>query len=103
MKLEPEGKEKLEAMRKRLAAGLPLAGMLAAAAAVGASTQGCLGTPMGRFPAEPPPEEWVLDGDIAPVEQIPPEEEVVTMGIMVAPDIQENPKAPSDGEEVAQP
>ena len=35
MKLEPEGKNRLEAMKKRLAAGLPLAGMLAASAAVG--------------------------------------------------------------------
>ena len=103
MKLEPEGKEKLEAMKKRLAAGVPLAGMLAASAAVGASTEGCLGTPRGRFPSEPPPEEWVLDGDIAPVEQIPPEEEFVTMGAMVAPDIPEEPEAPADGEEAAQP
>lgn len=32
MKLEPEGKKRLESMKKTLAAGLPLAGLLAAAA-----------------------------------------------------------------------
>ena len=107
MKLEPEGKKRLEAMKKALAAGVPLAGMLAASAAVGASAQGCASrTPMGRFPSEPQQEEWVLDGDIAPVEQIPPEEEFVTMGEIVAPDIPkapEVPEAPADGEEAAQP
>ena len=103
MKLEPEGKKRLEAMKKRLASGLPLAGMLAASAAVGSATGGCLRTPMRRFPAEPQPEEWVLDGDMAAVEQIPPEEEFVTMGEMVVPDIPEEPEVPSDGEEAAQP
>ena len=88
MKLEPEGKKRLESMKKTLAAGLPLAGLLAASAAVGVASEGCaIRQPMGRFPSEPqpapakeqepevwpylgelvpdePPEEWVLDGDI---------------------------------------
>ena len=102
MKLEPEGRKRLEAMKKTLAAGVPLAGMLAASAAVGAATQGCLArTPMGRFPAEPQQEEWVLDGDIAPVEQIPPEEEFVTMGepaVPGGPEVPENPEIPENPE-----
>ena len=100
MKLEPEGKKRLEAMKKTLAAGLPLAGMLAASAAVGASAQGCVSkTPMGRFPAEPQQEEWVLDGDIAIVEVAPSEEEgFVTMGVGVAPDDWEEPEVPEQPE-----
>ena len=67
MKLEPEGKKRLETMKKTLAAGLPLAGLLAASAAVGAAAQGCIERhTMGKFPSDPQPEEWVLDGDIAP-------------------------------------
>ncbi|MBR6020999.1 MAG: hypothetical protein IK066_01115 [Kiritimatiellae bacterium] len=76
MKLEPEGRNRLDKMKKTLAAGLPLAGLLAASAAVGAAAQGCIERhTMGKFPAEPQPEEWVLDGDIAP-----PEDEADTAG-----------------------
>ena len=74
MKLDPEGKKRLESMKKALAAGLPLAGLLAASAAVGVVSQGCATSqPMGRFPAEPQPEEWVEDGYLVPAEQLPPE------------------------------
>jgi hypothetical protein len=111
VKLEPEGKNRLEAMKKRLSAGLPLAGMLAAAA-VGASTEGCLRTPMGRFPSEPQPEEWVVDGvgpGVAPVGSLPQEEVFVTEGLLIAPEEPEVPEEPetpedsADGEEAAQP
>ena len=92
MKLEPEGKTRLETMKKRLAAGLPLAGMLAALAAVGASTEGCLGTPMGRFPSEPPPEEWVLDGDIVASPDLSPG----IPEVPVVPDVPEVPELPPE-------
>ena len=106
MQLEPEGKKRLETMKKRLAAGLPLAGMLAASAAVGAATQGCLRTPMGRFPAEPQPEEWVVDGvgpGVAPVGSLPQEEVFVTEGLLIAPEEPETPEDSADGEEASQP
>jgi hypothetical protein len=68
MRLEAEGKARLEAMKRALAAGVPLAGLLAGAAVVGAAVQGCTdGRVMGRFPSRPP-EEWSLGGDIAPLE-----------------------------------
>ena len=64
MKLEPEGKTRLETMKKTLAAGLPLAGLLAASAAVGAAAQGCGRCVPGIVvqPAPPPPEEWRVRG-----------------------------------------
>lgn len=84
MKLEAEGKARLDAMRKALAAGAPLAGLLAAAV-VGASVQGCAGRVMGRFPSQPP-EEWAVDGDLAPLEA---EREEV-------PEVPEVPDKPED-------
>ena len=56
MKLNADGKNRLEAMKKALAAGLPLAGLLAGTVLVGAATEaaavpgGMLGAPM--------PQEW---------------------------------------------
>ena len=79
MKLEPEGKKRLESMKKTLAAGLPLAGLLAASAAVGAVAQGCGRCVPGIIaqPAPPPPEEWRVRGRMvaqpAPEEQLPAE------------------------------
>lgn len=85
MRLEAEGKARLEAMKKALSAGAPLAGLLAAAV-VGASVQGCAGRVMGRFPSQPP-EEWALDGDLAPLEAERQE----------VPEVPEVPNMPEDG------
>ncbi|MBR6021466.1 MAG: hypothetical protein IK066_03495 [Kiritimatiellae bacterium] len=62
MKLEPEGKKRLESMKKTLAAGLPLAGLLAASAAVGAAAQGCGRCIPGIVVQPAPPEEWRVRG-----------------------------------------
>lgn len=87
MNLTPEGKKRLEKMKKTLAAGLPLAGLLAATVAVGVASEGCaIRQPMGRFPSEPQPEEWVEDGYLVPAEQLPPE----------VPDVPAVPDVPVD-------
>lgn len=99
MKLEPEGRKRLESMKKTLAAGLPLAGLLAAAATVGAAAQGCSsGAVMGKMPAPPTEEEWALDGDVmvVPVEQLLSESRVtvVTAGLMAMPEEPDEPEVP---------
>lgn len=77
MKLEPEGKKRLESMKKTLAAGLPLAGLLAAATVCTPEASGewrTAGTPVYR-----PPEEWIPRGVVvAPPKAPPPEETSVT-------------------------
>ena len=102
MKLEPEGKKRLESMTKTLAAGLPLAGLLATAAVTGTVAQGCSsGAVMGKMPAPPTEEEWGLDGDAAaPKTLLWPEEVTVTAGLIAMPEAppipapQENPEPP---------
>ncbi len=82
MKLDPEGKKRLESMKKTLAAGLPLAGLLAAAAVCTPEASGqwrTAGTPVYR-----PPEECKIQGRVAPPKATPPEEAAAT------------PVAPSD-------
>lgn len=77
MKLEPEGKKRLESMKKRLAAGLPLAGLLAAAAVCTPEASGqwrTAGKPVYR-----PPEEYQLMGArVAPPKAAPPKEAPAT-------------------------
>ena len=110
MKLEPEGKKRLETMKKTLAAGLPLAGLLAASAAVGAASEGCaIRQPMGRFPSEPPPaqakeqeqEVWPYLGELVPDE--PPPEEWDLDGVIPAPsqppEVPAVPEVPEDEQE----
>jgi hypothetical protein len=99
VKLEPEGRKRLDSMKKTLAAGLPLAGLLAAAATVGAAAQGCSsGAVMGKMPAPPTEEERALDGDVieVPVEQLLSESRVtvVTAGLMAMPEEPEAPDIP---------
>lgn len=99
MKLEPEGRKRLDSMKKTLAAGLPLAGLLAAAAVTGTSAQGCSsGAVMGKMPAPPTEEERALDGDVieVPVEQLLSESRVtvVTAGLMAMPKEPEAPDIP---------
>ncbi len=105
MKLEPEGRKRLDSMKKTLAAGLPLAGLLAAAATVGAAAQGCSSVAvMGKMSAPPTEEERPPAGDVreVPVEQLLSESRVtvVTAGLMAMPkqpeaqDIPETPDPP---------
>lgn len=100
MNLDPEGKKRLESMKKTLAAGLPLAGLLAAAATVGAAAQGCSsGAVMGKMPAPPPPEEQpALDRD-TPSPRLLPESPTATAGLILmpeAPPIPDPPENPPD-------
>lgn len=98
MNLDPEGKKRLESMKKTLAAGLPLAGLLAASAVTGAAGQGCgycvPGIVVHSSPA--PPEEWAPDGDDTAPKTIPfPEGEfAVTAGLMMLPEEPEVPEIP---------
>lgn len=115
MKLELDGKKRLEAMKKTLAAGLPLAGLLAASVAAGGEAQGCASNAeaTGESPAEVR-EPWVTDGDIVEVELEPISfGEYVTMGVWVTPPLipeepevpeePDEPEEPADGEEAGQP
>ena len=125
MKLDADGKKRLEAMKKALAAGVPLAGLLAGAA--GCATEKGWHT-MGRFPSpETAPEaqggaaiapvaaeegtvvsEYVTKGVLLSDEPFEPPEaveedgdEFVTMGELAAPDIPENPENPEIPEETS--
>lgn len=114
MKLEREGKKRLEAMKKALAAGLPLAGLLAASVAAGGEAQGCASNAeaTGESPAEVR-EPWVTDGDIVEDPEPISFGEYVTMGVGVAPPLipeepevpeePDEPEEPADGEEAGQP
>lgn len=96
MNLTPDGKKRLDDMKKTLTAGLPLASLLAAATMVSTVVQGC-GTCVPGIsipPRSPEPEEWVLDGDIA-IEEPPPEEPSRTMGVPVAPEVPSVPEIPA--------
>ena len=76
MNLEPEGRKRLDSMKKTLAAGLPLAGLLAAAAVCTPEASGqwrTAGTPVYR-----PPEEYKIQGRVAPPKATPPEEAAAT-------------------------
>lgn len=79
MKLDPEGMKRLESMKKTLAAGLPLAGLLAAAAVCTPEASGqwrTAGTPVYR-----PPEECKIQGRVAPPKAPPPEEASATPSV----------------------
>lgn len=74
MKLDENGRKRLDAMKKALAAGLPLAGLLAATAAFAADPPE---RPVpGRIPAPPPPEAWRTAGEPAPPPAAPGENPV---------------------------
>lgn len=76
MKLDPEGKKRLESMKKRLAAGLPLAGLLAAATVCTPEASGewrTAGEPVAR-----PPRELGIQGLVAPPKAAPSEEVAAT-------------------------
>jgi hypothetical protein len=83
VQLEPEGKKRLETMKKRLAAGLPLAGMLAALAAV---------ADVAEAQEERMPRASIV---------MRPREERPVMGkpVIVLPETPENPESPADGQE----
>ena len=75
MKLEPKGRKRLDSMKKTLAAGLPLAGLLAGAATVGAAAQGCGYCVPGIVvqPSPPQPEEWRVRARSLPEEPETPD------------------------------
>lgn len=98
MNLDPEGKKRLASMKKTLAAGLPLAGLLAAAATVGVATQGCSsGAVMGKMPAPPTEEQPALDRD-TPSPRLLPDGTTVTAGLMLMPEAPEIPDHPENPE-----
>ena len=78
MKLEPEGKKRLESMKKTLAAGLPLAGLLAASVAV---------TDAAEAQGERMPRGSIV---LRPVEERP----VMGKKIIVLPEPPEKPEPP---------
>lgn len=113
MKLDPNGRKRLDAMKKALAAGLPLAGLLAVAAcskepAGKNATQPqrdwrYLGEveecePMGLIPDEPEDNGSAIDSEPIPV--IDPEwndelqiaTDVATLGILLPPDALQPPE-----------
>lgn len=75
MKLSPTGRNRLKSMKKTLAAGLPLAGLLAAAATVGAAAQGCGYCVPGIVvqPSPHQPEEWRVRARSLPEEPETPD------------------------------
>lgn len=78
MNLDPEGKKRLESMKKTLAAGLPLAGLLAAAAVCTPEASGQWQT-AGEPVSYQPPEEYKLMGArVAPPKAAPPKEAAAT-------------------------
>lgn len=96
MNLDPEGKKRLESMKKTLAAGLPLAGLLAAAATVGTAAQGCSsGAVMGKMPAPPPEEQRALDRD-TPSPRLLPDGTTVTAGLILMPEAPPIPAPPEN-------
>lgn len=79
MKLEPDGRRRLEAMKRALAAGLPLAGLLAAAA--------CSKEPQEKATSQLQ-RNWVYRGEAeAPMEFDSAEEEFIpcNMGVLIEP------------------
>ncbi len=80
MNLEQSGRNRLAAMKKALAAGLPLAGLLAAAGCSATSPE-IAGPTAGSVPCPPPPvqavpdlveEEWATEGMLlSPDEELP--------------------------------
>ena len=104
MKLEQDGRKRLEAMKKALAAGLPLAGLLAAAGCSGGSP-GLPGPTAGSVPCPPPAQEAP---EMEPDTMTPPgklvvsdeselgtgEEEFVTMGEIAIDELPPMPSPP---------
>ena len=83
MKLDPDGRKRLDAMKKALAAGLPLAGLLAAAA--------CTKEPR-QEEAEQTQRNWVYRGEVeSPAELEPVEDEYVSEGLLIPPGEDEYP------------
>lgn len=87
MKLDNDGRKKLEAMKKALAAGVPLAGLLTAAAC--SPSGGGLFTVQGRVPdreREAQLMEQQTTECAPPAAEGEAAEEIVTLGEMVAPE-----------------
>ena len=90
MKLSPSGRNRLDAMKKALAAGLPLAGLLAAAA--------CSKGPQAETSAQSK-SNWVYLGEAeAPLELDPPSwiTEDIPMGELIPDDPVGEPDLPKD-------
>ena len=73
MKLDENGRKRLDAMKKALAAGLPLAGLLAATAAFAADPPE---SPTAGSIPPPPPDVWRTAGEPAPPPTAPDENAV---------------------------
>ena len=119
MKLDPNGRKRLDAMKKALAAGLPLAGLLAAAACSKgpegkASAQPqrdwrYLGEveecePMGLIPDEPEDNGSAIDPEPIPVmdpewnDELKIATDVATLGILLPPDALQSPEGGGETE-----
>ena len=123
MNLDAEGKSRLEAMKKAVAVGLPLAGLLAGAAVqiLPEPAEGAAWQVRGKMVAqeEPAPSHGVMSPDQEPPdledetmpsmglfppdepceppeEKVEDEDEFVPMGELTAPEFPEKPENPSE-------
>ena len=109
MKLEHDGRKQLDAMKKALAAGLPLAGLLAAAGCSGGSP-GVPGPTSGSVPCHPSaqeapkmePEAMTSPGELMIEDESnvsAGEEEFVTMGEIAIEEFPPMPPPPPEAPE----